>query len=563
MRTLVRTIVTLSLFLFALTAHAEEIRDFTAEYHVRTDGSVEVTETIIYDFGSDERHGIFRTLGTEHPQPPTKWYNDRSIDIEVTEVKQNGVDARFEIAESGDEVEVKIGHPDELITGANIYTISYSMRGALSYGSSGAEFYYDVTGNDWPVAITQVTATVLVDDVSMLADNSACYVGSVGSEDRCAEVVSNGPSTSFSAGGLGPYQGLTIAKQLNPEAFAVLVNEKVIAWPVFVLFFLTYLLGGAVYVYRYRDAYDPEATIIAEYEPYPGVLPIYTGLLIDGSLDPKDITAGVVYLAEQGFLKIRRVEEKVLGIFRTDDYELTLLRPKSDSPSAFLEKVLSFMFTGDAVGEVVRLKQLKKDQAKQRTNSVALMNMRSSLATDMVEQGFYEGLSGRMYVNLTIGALMVALSAWFIFNTEAAWAMTVLTGVLLITFMVLGRRRRTKKGFAARNHLRGFKEFLSVTDSERFKFHNAPEKSPELFMAFLPYAIALGVEKQWAKVFKDISIPNPSWYDGGSTHAFSAAAFSSDLGSFSSSFSASSGTSGSSGGGSSGGGGGGGGGGSW
>ena len=91
---------------------------------------------------------------------------------------------------------------------------------------------------------------------------------------------------------------------------------------------------------------------------------------------------------------------------------------------------------------------------------------------------------------------------------------------------------------------------------------------PEQFMEYLPFAIAFGVEKQWAKAFEDITIPNPDWYDGGSVGSFSAMNFTSSIGAFSSSIasssvSSSSSSGGSSGGGFSGGGGGGGGGGSW
>ena len=81
-------------------------------------------------------------------------------------------------------------------------------------------------------------------------------------------------------------------------------------------------------------------------------------------------------------------------------------------------------------------------------------------------------------------------------------------------------------------------------------------------MAFLPYAIAFGVEKEWALAFKDITLPEPDWYDGNG-HAFNAVYLSQSLGTFGSSMSSASGTSASSGGGSSGGGAGGGGGGSW
>jgi len=133
---------------------------------------------------------------------------------------------------------------------------------------------------------------------------------------------------------------------------------------------------------------------------------------------------------------------------------------------------------------------------------------------------------------------------------------------IIISVMVY--RRRTVKGYEAKQHILGFKEFLSVTDKERFDFHNAPEKSPEQFMEYLPYAVALGVEDKWAEVFNDITIATPDWYDGGTANsAFVASSLVHDIGAFSSSFTSSSGTSPSSGGGSAGGGAGGGGGGSW
>jgi uncharacterized membrane protein len=111
-------------------------------------------------------------------------------------------------------------------------------------------------------------------------------------------------------------------------------------------------------------------------------------------------------------------------------------------------------------------------------------------------------------------------------------------------------------------HLKGFKLFLSVTDKARFDFHNAPERSPEQFMQYLPYAIAFGVEEKWAEVFADMEITNPGWYESDTAGtSFAAAAFAHDLTSFSSAVTTS--TQASSGGGSVGGGGGGGGGGSW
>ena len=128
--------------------------------------------------------------------------------------------------------------------------------------------------------------------------------------------------------------------------------------------------------------------------------------------------------------------------------------------------------------------------------------------------------------------------------------------------------KRTLKGVKARNYILGLKEYIKVAEKERIKFHNAPEKNPQTFEKFLPYAMVFGLEKEWAKQFEGIYMEQPSWYSGADLATFSAVSFVNELSSFGSvantSFAQNSGSSsGFSSGGFSGGGFGGGGGGSW
>ncbi|MCZ7600920.1 MAG: DUF2207 domain-containing protein [Gammaproteobacteria bacterium] len=105
---------------------------------------------------------------------------------------------------------------------------------------------------------------------------------------------------------------------------------------------------------------------------------------------------------------------------------------------------------------------------------------------------------------------------------------------------------------------------------------NPPEKTPELFERYLPYALALDVENRWAERFADQFARledegrayRPSWYRGSRFSSSRMGAFSSAIGNSLGSAIAAAATapgssSGSGGGGSSGGGGGGGGGGGW
>jgi uncharacterized membrane protein len=104
---------------------------------------------------------------------------------------------------------------------------------------------------------------------------------------------------------------------------------------------------------------------------------------------------------------------------------------------------------------------------------------------------------------------------------------------LIIGFFGYFMPRYTQKGVLAKEKIEGFKLFLSVTEKDRLAFHNAPAKKPELFEKFLPYAMVLGVEKEWSKQFEGIYVDPPSWYVG-NWQAFTLMSLTRDLGTFSS-----------------------------
>ncbi|HMO78395.1 MAG TPA: DUF2207 domain-containing protein [Candidatus Paceibacterota bacterium] len=558
MKTLLRTSLLLFLlFLVTPTVQAEVIRDFAVNYQINSDGTVLVEETILYDFEAEERRGIFRTIEKDHPQPATAWYKYRRVGIELISVTRNGQEEPLAVTESKQQVEYKIGNPYVTISGPQTYQIQYLLSGALSYGSDGAEFYWNVTGNEWPVLIESVSAVVS----GPLLENFTCYRGYFGESNSCeAEMLNAG--VLFSTESLDSGEGLTLAVEVNEGGVATLIYEKISYLPFGFGVAILWLLYFARSVYRLRSKDRSNRPVIAQYEPLKGYLPMYTGVLFDGQLDPRDITAGIVYLAEQGFIKIKRTGKKVLVIFEVTDYEITLLRPLAELPNKFLREVSGLLFSENtAVPATVMLSSLSQNRV---ANSKLILSLRAAIREDLKASGLITTNLPPWTTSKTVLLILLVLFFGPLLFIENGFGLVIFVFITSVFIGVMALVDRfTARGHELKNHLEGFKLFLSVTDKERFAFHNAPEKSPELFMEYLPYAIALGVEDKWAKVFADITIPEPDWYEGGSISTFSATALASDIGAFSSSFSASSGTSGSSGGGSSGGGGGGGGGGSW
>ncbi len=135
----------------------------------------------------------------------------------------------------------------------------------------------------------------------------------------------------------------------------------------------------------------------------------------------------------------------------------------------------------------------------------------------------------------------------------------------------------TPAGRQVMDRIAGFKQYLSITEESRLDAMHPPEKTPELFERYLPYAIALDVENRWAERFAGVlaaaaasgtAAGTAAWYSGHGNIWDDPGRFASDVGSsltstVSSAATSPSSSSGSSGGGSSGGGGGGGGGSGW
>ncbi len=187
------------------------------------------------------------------------------------------------------------------------------------------------------------------------------------------------------------------------------------------------------------------------------------------------------------------------------------------------------------------------------------------------------------------GAVFITLFAvpFVVAEIVVAGILVYMTSVWLVPILVLLALANVKfhhflkqpspEGRQAMDRIEGFRMYLGTAERDVLMSAAAPpHKTAELFEAFLPYALALGVETAWAEQFAEVLASaaadrdgyTPAWYHGRSWATGGAGAFASTFSSsFASALSSAStapgSSSGSGGGGSSGGGGGGGGGGGW
>lgn len=558
--------VLIGILAFTASVHAqaagERILDFSATVTINPDASLDVREMIQYDFGSNERHGIYRDIPVSYKTS----LGNTSIGLSAIEVTdQQGAAYPFTVSRSGSNEDVKIGDPNQVISGVHTYTISYHVSRAITYFKTYDELYWNVTGNGWQVPIEHASVQVVLPQaVASSSLKTSCYEGAYGSSESCLIAPAAQRVLFDAARPLSPGEGLTVAvgfpkglvAQPNPwqEFVQFVLDNWIVGVPIITLLGMTWLW--------WVKGRDPRGrgTVVPEYDAPENLTPLeMAAVLSEGGKVKKSVSAEIIFLATQGHLKLQKLHEKLLFLSHTD-YQLDRLE-SSIGLSAADQKLMNALFKS---GESVTLSDLKNNFYRE------LPSIQAAANTSVVAKGYFPAnptTVRAVYVGAGATVLLVGLALGTTLQSAAMLGSIMISGTVVALFGLI-MPRTTKAGAIMRERIKGLKLYLEVAEKNRIEFHNAPEKNPQLFEKLLPYAMVVGVEKQWATQFEGIYTQPPTWYGDAQLGAFNAMLFADSLHSFDASAThtlaaAPSGGSGSFGSGFSGGGFGGGGGGSW
>ncbi len=556
-----------------LTLTSEAIVSYASAIIVNADNSIDVTETITYNTGPGAHHGIYRDI---YPHSSAKFKMDIE-DIMVTD--ESGNQYMFDVFDFQGFVRVKIGDPDVTFVGQKTYIIHYRARNAVAQFTYYDEIYWNATGNGWTMPILQAKATITLPAIGKIIQ-SYCYYGFMGSTNTCQKSQNSSQTVEFNAPyPLNPEEGLTVAVGFEKgfvTAYTLVDKLKngifiYLPWLILLLLPLLTLIFSLWHWFKFGRSPKGTGVIVPQYDVPDNLAPMEVAGIASLGISTKDISAEIIHLAILGYVKINQIEKKTLGIFKSTDYELIKLKDFNDLPNEFDKKLLETLFSPNKTS--VLLSYFKEPQ-----NSIheEIMAVLTSASDSLLKKEYYKkrngmrkyspglwkfialSLTGFAALGIIIKIFSVDMTVWQIFTG-------IVISLVIYTVIAICGSIRTEKSIRAKEYILGLKDYLQIAEKDRLEFHNAPEKKPEIFEKFLPYAMVLGVADIWAKEFDGIYMTPPSWYGGGSMDGFNASVLAHSLSGFSTSAStATAGSSGGSGGGgSSGGGGGGGGGGSW
>jgi len=532
------------------------IEDFDAAITVAESGAVEVAETIRLRF-TGSWNGIHRRIPVRYTNDRGENYGLRLNLLGVTDEAGK----RLEVSRSRQrhEDDLKIWVPGA-VDALRTVVIRYSVGRALKFFDDHDEFYWNVTGDEWPYPIGAARGRIrLPGAVENIRVNA--FTGGYRSTERSVAITVDGqkhsPEDAFKAAGesvpppaggghdvevsstrpLGIREGLTVAVAWNPGGVRrPTALETRLAWfrdnaGALMLSGLVALIPlmtfGAMLRHWWRVGRDPQpGPVVVQYEPPPGLGPAEVGTLVDNSPDNRDLMALLVDCAVKGIIRIR--ETAPAGWFQAPKYAFDLLVPSKDwkdiSPAA--SALLGGMFTmtsGEWAGMPGVVCSVTSDELGNRFYT-HLPAIKGAIFGSLVKDGHYAERPDHVLVQWLVTAPVagMAVAGILVGLNKLAWQLPselvipqailcgVLTAVILGGFAVI-MPARTAKGGQARTAILGFQEFLSRVDAHRL---STLPMTPELFERFLPYAMALGVEGRWAKAFEGICKEPPQWYTG-------------------------------------------------
>ena len=217
---------------------AERITSYDTGIVIQRDGSILVTERIVYTFGSNQRHGIIREI------PVRLRYNgsyDRIYRVDVRSVHSPDAPGQYTVENNGSYVSIRIGDPNRTVTGEHTYWITYLVRGSLNAFADHDELYWNAVGNQWDVPIGRATVRV---SAPAAVTRAACFAGPAGATGSCQQAgIANGVA-HFTQAGLGPHEGLTVVVAIPKGVVASpgpILRER---WSLQQAFALTPVSGG-------------------------------------------------------------------------------------------------------------------------------------------------------------------------------------------------------------------------------------------------------------------------------------------------------------------------------
>jgi hypothetical protein len=500
---------------------------YDAEITVNPDGSYDVVETLDYDFQSGAFKRGLREIPLDRVEDIT--------DVRVTEITDGaaqeyretsfnedddrafGVPGTFGTKIEGNKLRIRWIFDEVFFGGNKSFELRYKVHGAMREYDNHYVVDWKAIPPDWQGEIENSRVTVSFPDGTK-----------VNKYNDGREAIESKPQVAFSHEGnnvvwsdTNVNDGLEVGVQVlkggpilttkpswqpaadTMEAVMVFVNLGMVILGVLLL------IGGPLWtIWRwYKYGRDLPVGLHSDYvaEPPSDLPPGLVGTLLDESADVRDVIATVVDQGRKGNLVIR--ETSTGGLFSSKEFQ--------------------YEQTGGNFA--YRFEEMVNDAIFKHGNPVNLSDLKNSFYSDLppIYAEMYRNLVAMKYFpedpsavrarNVGVGILFLILAAGviaaqiFIFDGISLFGMVpavglIATGVVRLAF-ARAMPRKTDFGAEQAQRWRAFRNYL-----QQMQQYTNVQAAADKYQQYLPYAVALGVDKELTRQFESVPTAMPPYY---------------------------------------------------
>jgi hypothetical protein len=499
------------------------------------------------------------------------------VGFEVLSVARDGSPETYVTERLSNGVRIRIGSADRTIrSGPHTYTIRYRTTRQVGFFEDYDELYWNATGTGWTFPIDVAEARITLPSPVNFTQ-AALYTGPQGAQGRDAVIVEQRPGVIVfrTTRPLPARNGLTVAAAWQKGVVAPPTQTQLAQYWLSDNLPLAVGLGGlalliAYYLYAWaKVGRDPRrGTIIPLFSPPKGFSAPAVRFVSMMDFDDRVFSAGILDLAVHGGTRIvdnptqmqlvrqvgstepdKPVKAMADALFQSGN---TLVLDNSNhvkvaAAKSVLRNTLARMYVGPVFANNYRWSGIGALLWLLLTAAVALATFRtygsdtgglmlfatafaapSALIMFSFMLGFVTGRTGFLLAVGGIGFAAMFCGAGVLMMFMHAFSPAValillipsMAAPLIILFLYL-LKAPTPAGRKIMDEIEGFKQYLGVAEEERLDYLHPPEKTPELFERYLPYAVALDVENRWAARFAGIlaaaaaaGTATAVWYSG-------------------------------------------------
>lgn len=478
------------LFSTYLAASAERILHFDSYVTINKNASIDVTEVINVHANEDRiLHGIVRRLPIYYPDSNGIQHNTY---YQLRQVLFNNQPLAYHIEVSNHQLAIYMGDLATQLTAGNyVYTLRYHVNDAIHFLQEADEFYWNVTGNEWDFPIEKASMTIILPP-GIDITHYAGYTGTSDAQDQHFTTTLNNnaknqiifittktlmPGENFIVAIAWP-KGFILPPTWSQQIFTFLEGSDSNKLMLLItLFALGYFLLLCAWYQRGMS----QKKIMPINKPPLHLSPAALRFIYRmGNDDQKTFSVAIIDMLVKQCLAIENKEH------------VWMLKPKASTHALTDEenKIASILFADQPslIIDSMHSDQMKRARHQFHDYLNTKFNIYFLAKWIYLIPGILFALSA-----FTIAIFSVIQSGRFSLSNIALLFLTVIVNVMCGSLL----KKPTLLGRKLMDHIAGFKLFLTTPQTFPTK------KTVRLYECYLPYAIALGVEKAWRAQFND------------------------------------------------------------